>query len=231
MRKISFNPRKSVTQVPLILKIRNTADVHILEKRYIKFHKGRHTFEISQQDDPDFPEYVKQKLENNTHFNFNQQYIQQLAILCSKNDISSRKAVSTPMWDFSIFLLKESWNVGRNINTTNINIEQILDKVSIQHLNDQIIQMSKIQFDNNIQKFSHIKYCSLVCDAGTVLKSHNLHFMIGYFDEPVQKIIYESYTGDTFDSEFYFKCFSDVFLKLQAHSIHICSVTSDNLPC
>ena len=166
----------------MILKIRNTADVHILEKRYIKFHKGRHTFEISQQDDPDFPEYVKQKLENNTHFNFNQQYIQQLAILCSKIDISSSKAVSTPMWDFSIFLLKESWNIGRNINTTNINIEQILDKVSIQHLNYQIIQMSKIQFDNNIQKFSHIKYCSLVCDAGTVLKSHNLHFMIGYLN-------------------------------------------------
>ena len=55
--------------------------------------------------------------------------------------------------------------------------------------------------------------------------------MIGYFEESVQNNLYESYTGDIFNSEFYFKYFSDVFLKFQAYSIHICSVASDNLPC
>lgn len=35
--------------------------------------------------------------------------------------------------------------------------------------------------------------------------------MIGYFEEPVQKNLYESYTGDIFDSEFYLHFFQTFF--------------------
>lgn len=69
-----------------------------------------------------------------------------------------------------------------------------------------------------------------MCDAGTVLKTHCLHFILKLVGDPVLKLFFDSYDGDSFDSEFYHNCFFEVFQKLRENNIYICSLTSDSLP-
>ena len=202
---------------------------HICEKRHIKHHK-HHYYDILQSEDEDFPKHILKKAQNITHLEFNRRYLNQLAILCGKLDIPCRKAVTNAMRNFTLFLLNEGLEFGRNPNNNSIFIQKCLDKISINQLKDQIINAAQNEFSMNIRNFKNKKYCSLLCDAGTVLSSHCLHFILVYLGEPVLKCFFESYDGDSFDSEFYQNCFIDIFEKLEENNIHICSITTDNLP-
>lgn len=72
--------------------------------------------------------------------------------------------------------------------------------------------------------------CAFLCDAGTVLKAHCLHFMFTLVGDPELKLFFNSYDGDSFDSEFHNNCFFEVYQKLSESNIYICLLTSDNLP-
>lgn len=48
--------------------------------------------------------------------------------------------------------------------------------------------------------------------------------------DSVLKIFFDSFDDDTFDAAFYQRSFFDVWQKLQEFNIHICSITTDNLP-
>ena len=250
MKNLAFKPRKCKNTVPIgwtPTDIRGPAHwrckeiqfdflnqeyrrcSYSCEKKNIRYHKNKHIFEIPQSEDKEFPEYIKEKIKNDTHDNFNKRYVHHLAILSGKMDISCKKAVSDPFRDFSLFLLKEGQNIGRNEKTAKINIEQSLEPVSIKELSNEIINVSDAYFENEIQKFSGKHYCSLVCDAGTVLKFHSFHVVLTFFNNPVQKILFESYDNGPFDSGFYYKSFKDVYDKLQMRHIEICSITTDNL--
>lgn len=74
------------------------------------------------------------------------------------------------------------------------------------------------------------KFCALLCDAGTVLKTHCLHFILTLVGDPVLKLFFDSCDGDSFDSEFYHNCFFEVYQKLRENNIYICSLTRDILP-
>lgn len=52
-----------------------------------------------------------------------------------------------------------------------------------------------------------------LCDAGTVLKFHSFHVVLLLIDNSVQKILFESYDEEPFDTDFYYKSFSDVYKK------------------
>lgn len=165
-----------------------------------------------------------------THYEFNKRYLYQLALLCGKLDISCNRAISEAMRHFSIFLLNEGFNIGRNPATNQINIDKCLDQVSINQLSEQLISTAENEFQKIIRDFQDKKFCALLCDAGAVLKTHCLHFVVTLMGKPVLKIFFDSFDDDVFDTSFYQKSFYKIWEKLQELRIHICSITTDNLP-
>ena len=79
---------------------------HSCEKRYIQYHKNKHVYDIPQKEDPDFPENIIHKIQNNTYDQFNKRYVQEL-------DISFKKGASQSLRNFSIFLLKEGQQITK----------------------------------------------------------------------------------------------------------------------
>ena len=51
-----------------------------------------------------------------------------------------------------------------------------------------------------------------------------------YVDDPVDKILFDSFDGQIFDANFYRECFAKVFSKCESNNIYISSITTDNLP-
>ena len=211
-KQLAFKPRKSKNEAPLgwspttkrgkpewrckdiqyVFKYNEYRRCsYICEKKCIKTHK-RHEYKIPQEEDEDFPLEILKSVQRITHREFNKRYIYQLVVLCGKLDISCRKAASNAMRDFTLFLLKEGFELGRNPNTENIYIDKCLDKVSIKQLTDQMIHAAQKEFETSIQKFRGKKFCSLLCDAGTVSKSHCLHFILASLGQPVLKFFFES---------------------------------------
>lgn len=160
---------------------------HICEKKYIKHHKN-HVYTIPQADDDDFPLETLKSAQKITHHEFNRRYLYQLALLCGKLDISCNKAISDSMRQFTLFLLNEGFTIGRNPETDQILINKCLDEISINQLTEQIINAAENEFQKNIRDFQDKKFCALLCDAGTVLKSHCLHFVLTLMGDSVLKI-------------------------------------------
>lgn len=202
---------------------------HSCEKRYIQYHKNKHVYDIPQKEDPDFPENIISKIQNNTYDQFNKRYVQELALLCGKLDISFKKGASQSLRNFSIFLLKEGQQITKG-TCDSVNFDKFLNNVSDKKIADEIINVSQIEFDKKIIDFQKKKYCCLLCDAGTVIRSHILHFVIACFYDHTKYLLYDSKNCESNDSEFYFKCFSDVIENLRSDGIEICSITTDSLP-
>lgn len=80
-----------------------------------------------------------------------------------------------------------------------------------------------------MQNFQKYKYTALLCEAGTVLRLHCLHFYIARFSEPIDKL-FETFDVKKADSIFYLNCFYEVFQKCDKYNIFVCSVTCDKLP-
>ncbi|KAK8841870.1 hypothetical protein M9Y10_026822 [Tritrichomonas musculus] len=133
------------------------------------------------------------------------------------------------MRDFSLYLLNEGYSFPRDIKTS-VNFKQLLDNVSEKRVSEKVIQVSQKVFQKNLESFSQKKYCNLLCDAGTVQKPHCLHFILMYVDDPVDKILFDSFDGQIFDANFYRECFAKVFSKFESNNIYISSITTDNLP-
>lgn len=106
-----------------------------------------------RKGDDEFPLYILKAVQIITHREFNKRYIYQLAILCGKLDISCRKDASDAMRNFSLFLLKEGFELGENPDTACLEIDKCLDKFSIKHLTEQIINAAHNEFESNRQKF------------------------------------------------------------------------------
>lgn len=198
-------------------------------KKNIKSHIKNHVFDLVQDDDDEFPPNLRKKIMKISHDQFNDKYLTNLATLCGKLDIPCRKASSDPMRDFSLYLLNEGYSFPRDAKTS-VNFEQLLDNVSEKRVSEKVIQVSQKVFQKNLESFSQKKYCNLLCDAGTVLKSHCLHFILTYVDDPVDKILFDSFDGQIFDANFYRECFAKVFSKCKSNNIYISSITTDNLP-
>ena len=62
------------------------------------------------------------------------------------------------------------------------------------------------------------------------MKAHSLHFELKVMGEPVLKIFFDSFDDDAFNAAFYQRSFYEIWQKLQEFRIHICSITTDNLP-
>ena len=105
------------------------------------------------------------KIQNITYHEFNKRYLYQLAMLCGRIDISFQKAVSDAMRNFTLFLLNEGFNFGRNIEYDKISIEKSLAKVSIQQLSNQLIEVAQNEFATQIHMFekkNFVLYCVML---------------------------------------------------------------------
>ena len=78
-------------------------------------------------------------------------------MLCGRIDISFQKAVSDAMRNFTLFLLNEGFNFGRNIEYDKISIEKSLAKVSIQQLSNQLIEVAQNEFTTQLRLFEKKK--------------------------------------------------------------------------
>lgn len=199
------------------------------EKRLISKHTSRHIFDIAQCDDEDFPKEILEKQELITHNRFNKRFLEHLALFCGRLDISFSKAATKAMREFCLFLLKEGYNMARNFSKDTFNIRQMLNPISEQKVADEMIHVAQNEFDIKIQKFQKKLYCALLCDAGTVLKLHCLHFALALCDEPLKIMLFDTFEGKEFNSEFYSNCFQKIIEKALSLDIHICSITTDNL--
>ena len=203
---------------------------HACEKRNIIFHHDRHIFEIPQKDDPDFPKAILSRLKKDNHNSFNRRYTKYLAKLCGQIDISCQKGASQPMRDFSINLLNEGYQLGKVDGKKEINIPQYLNKVSEKEISREIVHQSHIQFDKDLEEFKGQKFSCLICDAGTVMRSHCLHFMLVCYSQPIKKILLDVFDGPVFDSKYYSACFTNILSQLQENNIEVCAITTDSLP-
>lgn len=199
------------------------------EKRLISRHKDKHVFTIPQCEDDEFPKEILEKQDLITHNRFNKRFLEHLALFCGRLDISFSKSATKAMREFCLYLLKEGYNMARNFPNDTFNINKMLDPISEQKVADSMIQVAENEFDNKIQKFQKKSYCVLLCDAGTVLKLHCLHFVIALYDDPINIMLFDTFDGEEFNSEFYSNCFQKVIEKALSLNIHICSITTDNL--
>lgn len=53
-------------------------------------------------------------------------------------------------------------------------------------------------FSASKKKKKKILSCNLLCDAGTALKSHCLHFIFTFVDEPVYKKLFDTFDDSKF---------------------------------
>lgn len=184
----------------------------------------------SQKEDPDFPRHILKKIDKDNQTSFNKRYLKELVMLSGKIDISCKKAASNAMRTFSINLLEEGYKIAKNSGSNDINIEQYLDPLSEKKISAEIIHQSNINFLNKIKEFQNLKYSCLLCDVGTEFKCHCFHIILANSKDSKLNILFETYDDDSFDSNFYSKCFRDIFNKMVDNHILICSITMDNLP-
>lgn len=250
MEKAAFNPRKVKNDVPFgwtPTTIRGKPEwrckdiqynfkykefrrcSHCCEKKNIKHHRDRHVYEIPQALDDDFPKKLVAKIEDDKFNEFNDKYLEQLAILIGKLDISFRKASSDPIRQFSLYLLQTGFDIALIAKQEEFDFTNYLLNVSQNKIAEKLIDVSEKEFNKQIQKFKNKKFCSILCDAGTVMKNHCLHFVLTCFDENI-RILFHTFDGSSFDSDFYFDCFTQIFEKLSLYNICVCALTTDNLP-
>ena len=153
-----------------------------------------------------------------------------MAILSGKIDISCSKASSEAMRNFSIQLLKEGYCLGQKCGKDEININDYLDITSEKKISQEIITQSNLELNKKIRILQNLKFSCLLCDAGTVLKSHCFHLILVNIQLPKLKILFDTFSGEKFDSNFYKDCFQKSFHKLKENNIQICTLISDSLP-
>lgn len=109
-------------------------------KKIYQISQKQTYYGIPQKEDPDFPENIINKIQNNTYDQFNKRYIQELALLCGKLDISFKKGASQPLRNFSIFLLKEGQQITKG-TCDSVNFDKFLNNVSDKKIADEIINV------------------------------------------------------------------------------------------
>lgn len=248
MNKPDFRPRHVKNQVPsgwTPTKMRGKAEwrcgdiqynlkfqeyrrcSYVCEKRFISAHKI-HEYNIPQADDNGFPAHILRNQEKVFRTNFNENIITDVALVSGRLDISANKATSVAMRKFIISLLQKGYRLALSNNS--VKIEDFVDPFSPPIFAEALKKVAQKEFGISVQKAEEIRFVTLICDAGTVVKSHVLHFMIVSNYNPDMNFLFETYESDKFDSESYFKIFYDVFEKLNQYKIIVCALTIDNLP-
>lgn len=249
-RKLPFKPRKTQTEIPLNwlpTTLRGDREYrcshyemcifhgevrrcsHCCRKQYIKNHRNRHVFKIHQADDPEFDKKVLERFPNPTFSSINRKYLTSLATLCGEIDLSFKKASSESLRTFAIHCAELGIEIAAHKNT-NFSVGQILQRVSEKDIKSAVLHVAETTFDKKCQEFREHKYTSLLCDAGTVLKLHCLHFFIARFHTPIEKLLLQTFDVDNGDSGFYHDCFYRVLQNCDESNIFISSVTFDKLP-
>lgn len=251
MNDLAFIPRNTKNEVPLNwrpTKMRGKAEFrcnvyqynllykevrrcsHCCRKQYIKFHKENHVFDIAQKDDKEFDHRVLDRFHNTSYTAFNQRYVKYLGEFCGKVDLSCQKASSEALRTFSLNCIQLGSEITNRLGNTNCDFNKILNPVSDKTIKKAIIDAASSEFEENVKKFQRYKYSALLCDAGTVIKLHCLHFIIARFNDPIDKLLLETFEVEDADSLFYMNCFSQVFQKCDENHLYISAITFDKLP-
>ena len=128
------------------------------------------------------------------------------------------------MRTFSLNCIQLGSEIANRLGNTNCDFNKILNLVSDKTIRNAIIDAAASEFEKNVKKFQRYKYSALLCDAGTVMKLHCLHFIIARFNDPIDKLILIA------DSFFYINSFSQVFQKCDENHLYISAITFDKLP-
>lgn len=152
-----------------------------------------------------------------------------LGRFCGSVDLSCQKGASDALRTFSINCIQLGVDIHSQVNR-NINVSQILNPLSDKTIRNSMLSSANNDFDEKVQNLKKYKYLCLLCDAGTVLKLHVLHFMLVRFNDPCDILLFETYDVQNSDSMFYHKCFYDVFKKLDHYNLNVSAITFDKLP-
>ena len=134
------------------------------------------------------------------------------------------------MRTFSLNCIQLGAEVTNRFGNANCDFNKILNPVSDRKIKNAIIDAAASEFEENVKKFKRYKYSALLCDAGTVVKLHCLHFIIVRFSDPIDKLLLDTFEVQDADSLFYMNCFNQIFQKCERNHLYISAITFDKLP-
>jgi hypothetical protein len=198
----------------------------LLEKRDCLRHqlKGKHIFDISRDDDPEFPPNFDQRRERIGL----QRGIDRLNAAQARFVARANLAVhdTRPLNDF----VSDIATIAVQLHETCARFDPAsLPRITATTLTRRIRSEGTATFDRILDNISgRIRYVNLLTDSGTVLAFNTLHAVLTNPNYSDVIIPLDTYENRNFTSDDYGQFFQSVITEIQARNLEIVAVICDN---